>query len=56
MTESASGSKFVHLHTHSQYSLLQGAIQVEDLVKQAAAFGQTAIALTERDGVTWQDD
>lgn len=38
---------FVHLHVHSQYSLLQGAIQVEDLVAKVAEFGQPAVALTD---------
>ncbi|MBS1961373.1 MAG: DNA polymerase III subunit alpha [Bdellovibrionales bacterium] len=38
---------FVHLHTHSQYSLLQGAIQMEDLVDEVAKLGQSAVALTD---------
>jgi DNA polymerase-3 subunit alpha len=41
------GVEFVHLHTHSQYSLLQGAVQVEDLVAKVAELGQTAVALTD---------
>src|SRR5205809_3390774 len=38
---------FVHLHTHSEYSLLDGASRVEDLCAKAAAFGMPAIALTD---------
>lgn len=38
---------FVHLHVHSQYSLLDGAIRVKDLVKRTAAMGMGAVALTD---------
>ncbi|MNH74992.1 DNA polymerase III subunit alpha [compost metagenome] len=38
---------FVHLHVHSEYSLLDGAARVEDLVKTAAGFGMNALALTD---------
>jgi DNA polymerase-3 subunit alpha len=38
---------FVHLHVHSSYSLLEGAIQVGALAKLAAADGQPAMALTD---------
>ncbi len=41
-----SGS-FVHLHTHSQYSLLDGACRLEDLVEQVKAFGMPAVAVTD---------
>jgi DNA polymerase III alpha subunit (gram-positive type) len=30
-------AEFVHLHVHSQYSLLDGAVKVKDLVKRVAA-------------------
>ncbi|MBV9534093.1 MAG: DNA polymerase III subunit alpha [Solirubrobacterales bacterium] len=36
-----------HLHVHSEYSLLDGACKVEQLVERAAAFGQPAVALTD---------
>ena len=39
--------KFVHLHVHSHYSLLDGLSQVGDLVKKAKEFGMTALALTD---------
>lgn len=38
---------FVHLHTHSEYSLLDGAARLEDLVIQAKEFGMPALALTD---------
>jgi len=38
---------FVHLHVHSEYSLLDGACRIRDLVKKAKAEGQTALALTD---------
>jgi DNA polymerase-3 subunit alpha len=37
----------VHLHVHSEYSLLDGACKVDDLAARAAAFGQPAIGLTD---------
>nr|WP_321466840.1 DNA polymerase III subunit alpha [uncultured Desulfobulbus sp.] len=38
---------FVHLHVHSQYSMLDGAIRVGDLVDTAKEFGMEAVALTD---------
>src|SRR6266851_4266768 len=40
-------SDFVHLHVHSEYSLLDGAAQLEKLVKKAKALGFKALALTD---------
>lgn len=40
-------SNFVHLHVHSQYSLLDGAARIKDLVKKAALLGMPALALTD---------
>ncbi|HME80789.1 MAG TPA: DNA polymerase III subunit alpha, partial [Candidatus Eremiobacteraceae bacterium] len=38
---------FVHLHVHSEYSLLDGACRVGDLVSAAADAGMPALALTD---------
>ncbi len=38
---------FVHLHVHSEYSLLDGANRISDLVKACQKDGQRAIALTD---------
>ena len=40
-------SSFVHLHVHSEYSLLDGACRVDDLCKQTAEDGSPGIALTD---------
>ena len=40
-------SDFVHLHTHSDFSLLDGAASVEELVARAKALGMKALALTD---------
>ena len=42
-----SQTPFVHLHVHSEYSLLDGAIRMNQLVKKAAELGMPAIALTD---------
>ncbi len=38
---------FVHLHVHSDYSLLDGAQSVKSIVDQAVKFGMPAVALTD---------
>ncbi|HSO05411.1 MAG TPA: PHP domain-containing protein, partial [Candidatus Limnocylindrales bacterium] len=43
-------SQFVHLHVASGYSLRYGTSRPEALVERAAAMGQDALALTDRDG------
>ena len=40
-------SNFVHLHVHTQYSLLDGAIRIEPLLKRVAEFGMDAVAITD---------
>ncbi len=39
--------KFVHLHTHTHYSLLQGLSKIPDLIKKATKDSQPAIAITD---------
>ena len=38
---------FVHLHVHSEYSLLDGACRIERLVARAKELGQPAVAITD---------
>jgi len=38
---------FVHLHNHSEYSLLDGACRLAELARRAAAEGMPAVALTD---------
>jgi len=40
-------SSFVHLHLHSQYSLLDGANRLDDVIGAAKAAGMTSLALTD---------
>ena len=40
-------SDFVHLHLHTQYSLLDGMIRLEDLFKKAREYKMPAIAITD---------
>ncbi|MGI6105168.1 MAG: DNA polymerase III subunit alpha [Raoultibacter sp.] len=38
---------FVHLHNHTEYSLLDGATHIYDMVKRAAELGMPAVAITD---------
>src|SRR6266853_980873 len=38
---------FVHLHLHTEYSLLDGACRIDEVLDQAAALKMTAMAVTE---------
>ena len=38
---------FVHLHVHSEYSLLDGACRIDGLMDRVKELGQTAVALTD---------
>ena len=38
---------FVHLHVHSEYSLLDGAARIKDLCARAKELGFSALALTD---------
>ena len=38
---------FVHLHVHSEYSLLDGACRLNGLLSRVQELGQTAVAVTD---------
>ena len=38
---------FVHLHVHSEYSILDGACRIPDLAKRAAELEMPAVGLTD---------
>ncbi len=41
------GGSFVHLHVHTEYSLLDGAIRLGDLFETVKAYGMDAVAMTD---------
>ncbi|MFH1576426.1 MAG: DNA polymerase III subunit alpha [Candidatus Margulisiibacteriota bacterium] len=43
----AGRGKFVHLHCHSEFSLLDGAGRIPEIVKAAKEYGMPAVALTD---------
>jgi DNA polymerase-3 subunit alpha len=45
------GPGFVHLHVHSAFSLLEGAMPLGKLIKLAVADGQPALAVTDRNNL-----
>ncbi len=40
-------AKFIHLHNHTDYSLLDGACKIDDLVAQTKRFNMPAVAITD---------
>ncbi len=40
-------ANFVHLHVHTQYSLLDGAIRIGDLLAKCKEYGMAAVAITD---------
>ena len=47
MEKAELNSKFIHLHTHSHYSLLDGLSKIPDMVKQCKENGMNALAITD---------
>ncbi len=43
---------FIHLHVHSQYSFLDGASSLDELLDKAVALGMPALALTDHNRLT----
>ena len=46
-----SGEQFVHLHVHTEYSMLDGAARLPDLMAETARMGMPAIAMTDHGNV-----
>lgn len=46
-TEQTSGTSFVHLHVHTQYSVLQSTSEVNELIKKAKEWNMPAFAITD---------
>ncbi|MDX9804012.1 MAG: PHP domain-containing protein, partial [Dehalococcoidales bacterium] len=42
---------FVHLHVHSEFSWLDGACIIDDLVRRAVQYKMPAVAITDRNSV-----
>src|SRR5690349_16504728 len=42
-----SADSFVHLHLHTEYSLLDGAVRIPELMNKAKEFGMPAVAMTD---------
>lgn len=38
---------FTHLHLHTEYSLLDGACRIEQLMDEVQRLGQTSVAVTD---------
>ena len=47
LTDNMTMENFVHLHVHSEYSLLDGANRIKDLPKRAKELGMDSIAITD---------
>ncbi len=45
--ESVSSYNFVHLHLHTKYSLLDGAVHIDRLTERLKSYGMTAAAMTD---------
>ena len=47
----SSGESFVHLHNHTEYSMLDGAARVDDLFRETERMGMPALAMTDHGNV-----
>ncbi|MFM8521882.1 MAG: PHP domain-containing protein, partial [Acidimicrobiaceae bacterium] len=41
------GKSFTHLHVHTEFSMLDGASRLDELVDRAASDGQKALGITD---------
>jgi DNA polymerase III subunit alpha len=44
-------SQFVHLHNHTEFSILDGALNLDELLDTAVAFGMPAVAMTDHGNI-----
>ncbi len=51
MTSTAQGQQFVHLHVHTEYSMLDGAAKLPALMAETARLGMPALAMTDHGNV-----
>ncbi len=51
MTQGAPSPRFIHLRVHTEYSLLEGAVPLKQLIKRCAAQGMPAVAVTDSDNM-----
>jgi len=42
---------FVHLHLHTEYSLVDGIVRIDELVQRARALGMPAVAMTDQNNL-----
>ena len=43
--------EFTHLHLHTEYSLLDGACDINKLIDRVAALGQKSVAMTDHGNI-----
>jgi DNA polymerase-3 subunit alpha len=51
MSDSPAVSDFVHLHLHTEYSTLDGAVRIKQLMARAAELGMPAVAMTDHGNI-----
>ena len=47
MSQASDSPRFVHLRVHTEFSVVDGIVRIPELLKQVAAFGQPAVAMTD---------
>jgi DNA polymerase-3 subunit alpha len=50
-TNHGQSDSFVHLHVHTEYSMLDGAARLKDLFETTAQMGMPALAMTDHGNV-----
>ena len=51
MTDTTEARRFTHLHTHTEYSMLDGISRIPELVRRAKELGMDALAITDHGGM-----